>query len=99
MRPEARLKLGYYPLPSIEAQRIAGWLEFSSPTTSVLDPCAGTSAALAAITPGNGVRRYAIELDAHRAGEAKHIADEVIQGSAFDCHAPVGLKMPIAPKR
>ena len=89
MRPEARLKLGYYPLPSIEAQRIAGWLEFSSPATSVLDPCAGTGAALAAITPGNGVRRYAVELDAHRAGEAKERADEAIQGSAFDCHAPV----------
>ena len=89
MRPEARMKLGYYPLPVIEARRIAGCLQISSAATSVLDPCAGTGAALAMITPGEGARRYAIELDAHRAGEAKGIADEVIQGSAFDCHAPV----------
>jgi len=89
MRPEARMKLGYYPLPVKEAQRIAGCLQISSAATSVLDPCAGTGAALAMITPGEGVRRYAIELDAHRAAEAKGIADEVIQGSAFDCHAPV----------
>jgi len=83
------MKLGYYPLPVKEAQRIAGCLQISSAATSVLDPCAGTGAALAMITPGEGVRRFAIELDAHRAAEAKGIADEVIQGSAFDCHAPV----------
>jgi predicted RNA methylase len=89
LRPEARLKLGYYPLPNEEAQRIAGWLHFSGLETSVLDPCAGTGVALAAIAAGNGVRRYAVELDAYRAAEAHACAHEVVQGSAFDCHAPV----------
>jgi predicted RNA methylase len=89
LRPEARLKLGYYPLPAEEALRIAGWLQFSSSGTSVLDPCAGTGAALAMITSGKEIRRYAIELDAYRAEDAKANADEVVQGSAFDCHAPV----------
>jgi predicted RNA methylase len=89
LRPEARLKLGYYPLPIDEAHRISRWLHFSSSGTSVLDPCAGAGVALALITPGEQVRRYAIELDAYRAKDATANADEVIHGSAFDCHAPV----------
>lgn len=89
MRPEARLKLGYYPLPIEEAQRIARGLQFSGLETSALDPCAGTGAALAAIAAATGIRRYAVELDAYRAAEARAHAHEVIQGSAFDCHAPV----------
>jgi predicted RNA methylase len=89
LRPEARLKLGYYPLPAEEAHRIARWLQFSSSGTSVLDPCAGTGAALAMITHGTDIMRYAIELDAYRAEDARANADEVFQGSAFDCHAPV----------
>ena len=35
------------------------------------------------------MRRYAVELDAHRAEEARNVLDYVIQGSAFDTHAPV----------
>ena len=89
MRPQARQKLGYYPLPMTEAQRIAARLQFPSPSTAAIDPCAGTGAALATIAAGKSVRRHAIELDAHRAGVARGNADEVIQGSAFDCHAPV----------
>ena len=89
MRPQARLKLGYYPLPIPEAQRIAACLQFSSPSITAIDPCAGTGEALATIAPGKSVRRYAIELDGYRAGEAGGTADEVIHGSAFDCHAPV----------
>jgi predicted RNA methylase len=89
VRPEARLKLGYYPLPIEEAQRIARGLQFSGLETSALDPCAGTGAALAAIAAATGIRRYAVELDAYRAAEARAHAHEVIQGSAFDCHAPV----------
>jgi hypothetical protein len=44
---------------------------------------------LAAITQGSNTRRYAIELDAYRAGEARKLCHEVIQGSAFDCHTRV----------
>jgi predicted RNA methylase len=89
LRPEARLKLGYYPLPLDEAQRISQWLHFSAAGTSVLDPCAGTATAIAMIASAKEVRRYAIELDAYRATEARSNADEVVHGSAFDCHAPV----------
>lgn len=89
MRPKARLKLGYYPLPIEEACRISRWLQFLVSGTSIIDPCAGTAVALAAISPGENIRRYAIELDAFRAREARSNADEVIHGSAFDCHASV----------
>ena len=89
MRTQARLKLGYYPLAAAEAKRIRCYLQFSSEAASVLDPCAGTGAALCTITDGVGLRRYGVELDAHRAEEARNVLDYVIQGSAFDTHAPV----------
>lgn len=88
MRPQARMKLGYYPLPDPEANRIANWLHYSD-CASALDPCAGTGSALAKIACSPDVRRYAIELDAHRAAQARSNADEVVHGSAFDCHTPV----------
>lgn len=89
MRTEARLKLGYYPLPTAEAERIRRFLTFFAEPSSVLDPCAGTGAAFQAITDGANVRRYAIELDVHRAGEARRMLDEVVHGNALETHAPV----------
>ena len=89
MRQQAKLKLGYYPLPPIEANRISCWLRSPNLAASLLDPCAGTGAALAAIGPNPIFRRYGIELDAFRASEARSRLEEVIHGSAFDCHSPV----------
>jgi hypothetical protein len=89
VRTQAKLKLGYYPLAAAEARRIRNHLEFPGELASVLDPCAGTGAALHRITEGTPVRRYGIELDAYRAREARQTLDEVIQGSAFDTHAAI----------
>src|SRR6266850_6014769 len=89
MRTGAKLKLGYYPLVLSEARRIRNYLKFSDEPASVLDPCAGTGAALVTLTEGGPVRRYGVELDAYRAEEARNLLDEVIHGSAFDTHAPV----------
>jgi tRNA1(Val) A37 N6-methylase TrmN6 len=89
MRIKARLKLGYYPLAAIEAKRIRDFLQFSSEPASVLDPCAGTGAALRALCDSAVARTYGIELDSHRAEEARAVLDEVLQGSVFDAHAPV----------
>ena len=50
MRLEGRMKLGYYPLNSREAQRIRNFLQFPNEPVSVLDPCAGTGTALVART-------------------------------------------------
>lgn len=87
-RIEARMRLGYYPLDEREALRIARFLHCAS-AASALDPCAGTGAALKIIAPGAKFRRYGIELDAHRAAEARRVLDEVIQGDAFQTKAPV----------
>ncbi len=89
MRTQAKLKLGYYPLAPAEARRIRNYLRFPSEPASVLDPCAGTGAALCTLTEGAAVRRYGVELDAYRAEEARGVLDEVIHGSALDTHAPV----------
>ncbi len=45
--------------------------------------------ALCALSDGASARRYGIELDAYRAEQARKVLDDVIQGSAFDTHAPV----------
>jgi tRNA1(Val) A37 N6-methylase TrmN6 len=89
MRSQAKLKLGYYPLALAEARRIRNYLQFPNEQASILDPCAGTGTALCALSDGAAVRRYGIELDAYRAEEARKSLDDVIQGSAFDTHAPV----------
>lgn len=89
MRTQARLKLGYYPLAQAEAVRIRKHLQFSADPTSVLDPCAGTGAALRALTDGSAARQHGVELDSYRAEEARKVLDEVIQGNVFDAHAPV----------
>jgi tRNA1(Val) A37 N6-methylase TrmN6 len=89
VRTQARLKLGYYPLAPAEARRIRRCLQFSSEQTSVLDPCAGTGAALSILTEAASATRHAVELDSYRAEDARKVLDLVIQGSAFDAHAPV----------
>ena len=89
MRTQARLKLGYYPLPEAEARRIRALLHFPTETVSVLDPCAGTGTALTLLSEGALAKRCGIEMDAYRSDEAAKSLDQVIQGSVFDVHAPV----------
>ena len=52
MRGIARQKLGYFPLSPNEAERIRRFLSFREDcdAASVLDPCAGSGAAMATIT-------------------------------------------------
>ena len=89
MRSIGRQKLGYFPLARAEAERIRQFLVFSSEDTSVLDPCAGTGAALACITSGANSLRCAVELDAYRAEEAGKTVNQAIQGNCFDVQCAV----------
>lgn len=89
-RNQSRLKLGYFPLNLTEARRIRAILRFPyDACATVLDPCAGTGEALAAITEGARILRYGIELDSFRAASAKAICDQVVQGNCFDAHCAV----------
>ena len=89
MRLEARLKLGFYPLPIPEAERIRRILRFPDQQCPAFDPCIGDGVAFAKITSDAPVLRYGIELDAYRAEQARSLAQEVIQGNCFDVQCPV----------
>lgn len=84
MRNAGRLKLGYYPLPSSEAQNIRSLLNVRAPFAAI-DPCAGEGTALLEITKDTGAHLAAIELDADRAAAAAQKGIATIHGSAFEC--------------
>jgi hypothetical protein len=87
-RNMARLKLGYFPLPTAEAGKIRSLLSFAGPC-SVVDPCAGKGTALNLITSGTPVVRYGMELDTERAEQARATGIRMIHGNTFDAHAKV----------
>jgi len=89
MRNVARIKLGYYPLPNIEGQRLRQLLTFPSERASVIDPCAGTGAALIQLTHSANVERYGVELDADRARLANEGGIQALHANLFDVHAKV----------
>lgn len=88
MRIAARTKLGFYPLPIGEAERIRKFLTFPDRPCCALDPCVGAGAAFAEITCDKAVVRYGIELDVGRAEQARNKGIEVIHGNCFDVHCP-----------
>src|ERR1017187_231870 len=89
VRLAGRLKLGYYPLPPAEGDKIRNLLQFGLEPASVIDPCVGTGAALQQITKGGNCRLYGIELDAARAATAAAMGITTVQGSTFDTHSKV----------
>jgi tRNA1(Val) A37 N6-methylase TrmN6 len=89
MRNAARIKLGYYPLPSAEGIRLRQLLNFPPAPASVFDPCTGTGAALLQLTEGAEAKHYGVELDAERARQAQTAGVETIQANFFDVHAKV----------
>ena len=89
MRFSGKSRLGFYPLPLAEAQRIRSFLLFPEVTSSAIDPCVGDGVAFEAITSGAAVLRYGIELDAYRAEQARERIPNTIQGNALEVHCPV----------
>ena len=79
MRNAGRLKLGYYPLPASEGQRLRHLLQSDS-TFNAIDPCVGTGDALRLITRNLDCRLHGVELDAERAGTASRAGIATIQG-------------------
>ena len=80
----SKLKLGYYPLPVEEAQKIRALLVPSAPYAAI-DPCVGDGTALIEIIKDTGAHLAGIELDADRAAAATEKGIRTVHGSAFEC--------------
>lgn len=91
MRLAGKLKLGFFPLPMEHGPSIRARLAFPAEATpaTALDPCAGTGAALKAITEDSGALLYGVELDANRAEIAQAAGIHLIQGNVFDVRCRV----------
>lgn len=89
MREAGRIRMGFYPLPLSEAQRIHRFLLFPDIVSAAIDPCIGDGMAFEAITEGAEVLRYGIELDAYRAEQARGRIPNVVHGNTLEVHCPV----------
>ena len=87
MRPAGRLKLGFYPLPLSEADRVRAHLDFPAQFAAV-DPCVGDGEAFSHILLRTDAQRWGIEIDAYRAEQASRLGVEVVHGSAMDVRCP-----------
>ena len=89
MRFEGKSRLGFYPLPLSEAQRIRRFLRFPDAPSTAIDPCVGDGVAFEVITCGAHVFRYGIELDAYRAEQARQRIPNIVQGNALEVQCAV----------
>jgi Uncharacterised methyltransferase family (DUF6094) len=89
VRVVGKSKMGFYPLPLSEAQRIRRFVCFPDAPSSAIDPCIGDGVAFEAITSSAKVLRYGIELDAYRAEQARQRIPNVVQGNTLEVQCPV----------
>ena len=87
MRPHGKTKLGFYPLPVPEAERLKNCLAFA-PEFSALDPCVGDGVALMHLLEGTQAHRYGIEIDAHRAEQSNNLGIDTLQANTLDVRCP-----------
>ena len=87
MRPHGKTKLGFFPLPVAEAERLRHCLAFPS-EFSALDPCAGDGAAFMHLLNETQARRYGIEIDANRAEQAARLGIDTLHANAMDVRCP-----------
>lgn len=87
MRPHGKTKLGFFPLPVPEANRLKNCLLAGSGFSS-LDPCVGDGVACVHLVEGMQARRYGVEIDAYRAEQARNAGIETLQASTFDVRSP-----------
>ena len=87
MRVHGKTKLGFFPLPIVEAKRLKNHLSFAS-ECSAIDPCIGDGVAFSALLQGSLARRYGTEIDADRAAQAKALGIEALQANTLDVRCP-----------
>lgn len=83
MRPHGQLKLGFFPLPIVEAKRLKSCLTFPE-RFSALDPCVGDGLAFTHLLRDVTAHRYGIEIDANRAEQARALGIETLQADTLD---------------
>ena len=79
MRLAGKIKMGYYRTPDEVADRIKSFFIFPEVPDTILDPCCGEGLALQRLCLGTNSISYGIELDGHRAEEAKGRNHEVLK--------------------
>lgn len=87
MRLHGKTRLGFFPLPLAEAQRLKNCLTSAS-GFSALDPCVGDGAAFAGLLHGMTAYRHGIEIDANRAEQARALGIETLQADTMDVRCP-----------
>jgi Uncharacterised methyltransferase family (DUF6094) len=87
VRPHGKIKLGFFPLPVAEAERLRSCLKFSA-KFSALDPCVGDGRAFAHLVKGNDAYRYSVEIDAYRAEQAMTLGIDTLQADTMDVRCP-----------
>jgi SAM-dependent methyltransferase len=83
MRPHGKTKLGFFPLPVPEAERLKKCLAFPE-KFSALDPCVGDGVAFTHLLEGTQARRYGVEIDANRAEQAARLGIDMLHANATD---------------
>lgn len=89
MRNAGRLKLGFYPLPQSEAQRLRAHLAFPTEPFAALDPCVGDGAAFHTMVEQTAALPYGIELDSYRAEQARALGISVLHGDTLEVQCRV----------
>jgi Uncharacterised methyltransferase family (DUF6094) len=89
MRNAGRLKLGYYPLPLSEAQRLRDHLAFPPESCTALDPCVGDGSAFQTLVEQSSALCYGVELDAYRTEQARKLGIEVLQADVLEVQCRV----------
>jgi Uncharacterised methyltransferase family (DUF6094) len=87
VRPHGKTKLGFFPLPTAEAELLRNCLAFA-PEFSAVDPCVGDGVAFARLLEGTQAHRYGIEIDAYRAEQAGSLGIETLHASTMDVRCP-----------
>lgn len=83
MRPHGQTKLGFFPLPVAEANRLKTCVVFPEQFSSI-DPCVGDGVAFAHLLRDAPAQRYGIEIDAYRTEQARALGIETLQADALD---------------
>jgi hypothetical protein len=87
VRPQGKTKLGFFPLPTAEAERLRNCLTFA-PEFSAVDPCVGDGVAFTCLLRGARGYRYGIEVDANRAEQTRGLGIDSLHANTMDVRCP-----------